>query len=49
MDVLMIDEIVQLSAQQIDTMDIILRNIQETSIPFGGVYILGMFNIYTCI
>ena len=48
MDMLMIDEIGQLSAQQIDVIDIILRTIRETSIPFGGVHIFGMYNIYTC-
>ena len=35
-DVLIIDEIGQLSVQEIDTMDIILRNIFEMNIPFGG-------------
>ena len=36
MDVFMIDEIEQLSTQKIDTMAIILRNIQETNILFWG-------------
>ena len=41
MDVLVIDECGQLSAQQLTILDIILRTARRTSIPFGGVLIIG--------
>ena len=40
-DVLIIDECGQLSADQLSTLDIILRNLRNNSIPFGGVLIFG--------
>jgi predicted GIY-YIG superfamily endonuclease len=39
MDVLVIDEIGQLSAQQMSILDIILRKLRDTDIPFGGVLV----------
>ena len=46
MNVLFFDEIGQLSAQQIDALDIILRMLQNTDIPFMAAYItrLGALN-----
>ena len=43
MDMLFFDEIGQLSAQQIDALDIILRTIRNTDIPFGGVHVFGEY------
>jgi hypothetical protein len=43
MDVLFFDEIGQLSAQQIDALDIILRTLRNTDIPFGGVHVFGEY------
>ena len=41
MDVLIIDECGQLSAEQLSILDIILRKARSTDVPFGGVLILG--------
>ena len=41
LDVLFIDELGQKSAQQISTIDIILRKIWNSQLPFGGVLIFG--------
>ena len=41
MDVLVIDECGQLSAQQLSILDLILRIARNSHIPFGGVLILG--------
>ena len=41
MDVLYIDELAQKSAQQIATLDIILRKLRNSQLPFGGLLILG--------
>ena len=43
MDMLFFDEIGQLSAQKIDALDIILRTIRNTDIPFGGVHVFGEY------
>ena len=43
MDMLFFDEIGQLSAQQIDALDIILRTVRNTDIPFGGVHVFGEY------
>lgn len=40
-DVLFIDELGQVSAEQLQTIDLILRRIRKSQIPFGGVLILG--------
>jgi DNA replication protein DnaC/predicted GIY-YIG superfamily endonuclease len=44
MDVLLLDECGQLSAQQFALLDIILRHIRQNSLPFGGVLIFGTFD-----
>ena len=41
MDMLLLDECGQLSAQQFATLDIILRNLRDTPLPFGGVLLIG--------
>ena len=41
MDVLIVDECGQLSADQLSTIDIILRTARSSNIPFGGVLIFG--------
>ena len=41
MDVLFIDELAQKSAQQIATIDIILRKLRNSQLPFGGLLIIG--------
>ena len=41
MDVLVIDECGQFSAQQLSVLDIVLRLARNSDIPFGGVLILG--------
>ena len=41
MDVLVIDECGQFSAQQLSILDIILRKARRSDIPFGGVLIFG--------
>ena len=43
MDVLLLDECVQLSAQQFALLDIILRHARHSNLPFGGVLIFGTF------
>ena len=40
-DVLIIDELGQLSADQLSTIDIILRTLRRSTRPFGGVLIMG--------
>lgn len=42
-DVLVIDRIRQLSAEQVDTLDLILPTIQETDILFGDMHIYGVY------
>lgn len=44
MDVLLLDECGQLSAQQFALIDIILRHVRDSSLPFGGVLIFGTFD-----
>ena len=44
MDVLLLDECGQLSAQQFALLDIILRHMRRNSLPFGGVLIFGTFD-----
>lgn len=44
MDVLLLDECGQLSAQQFALIDIILRHARDSSLPFGGVLIFGTFD-----
>jgi len=44
MDVLLIDEVGQLSSQQFALLDIILRHIRNSILPFGGVLIFGTFD-----
>lgn len=44
MDVLLLDECGQLSAQQFALIDIILRHARNSSLPFGGVLIIGTFD-----
>lgn len=44
MDVLLLDEIGQLSAQQFALIDIILRHARNSCLPFGGVLIIGTFD-----
>ena len=44
LDVLAIDECGSLSAEQLATLDIILRTIKSSSLPFGGVLVLGSFD-----
>ena len=41
LDVLFVDELAQISAQQIATIDIILRTSRESQLPFGGVFIIA--------
>ena len=41
MDVLVFDEIGQLSAELLTIIDIILRKLRNSAIPFGGVLIIG--------
>ena len=44
MDVLLLDECGQLSAEQLSLLDIILRNLRHNNLPFGGVLIFGTFD-----
>ena len=44
MDVLLLDECGQLSAQQFALIDIILRHARHSSLPFGGLLIIGTFD-----
>ena len=44
MDVLLLDECGQLSAQQLAVIDILLRHLRNNSYPFGGVLVLGSFD-----
>ena len=44
LDVLFIDEMGQISALLICTIDIILRKLCNSDLPFGGVYISGTMN-----
>ena len=44
MDVLILDECGQLSAQQVKVIDLVLRHARRTNIPFGGVLIFGTFD-----
>lgn len=44
MDVLLLDECGQLSAQQFALVDIILRKARNSALPFGGVLIFGTFD-----
>ena len=41
LDVIFFDELAQLSAEQLSAIDIILRYLRKSQIPFGGVLILG--------
>lgn len=40
-DVIFFDEVAQVSAEQLSALDIILRDIRGSNIPFGGALILG--------
>lgn len=44
MDMLILDEVGQLSAEQFALIDIILRHARKSSMPFGGVLICGTFD-----
>ena len=44
MDMLLLDECGQLSAQQFALIDIILRHTRDSTLPFGGVLIFGTFD-----
>ena len=44
MDVLLLDECGQLSAEQFALLDIVLREVRENNLPFGGVLIFGTFD-----
>jgi hypothetical protein len=44
MDMLLLDECEQLSAEQFALIDIILRHARVSSLPFGGVLIVGTFD-----
>lgn len=41
MDVLLLDEVGTLSAQELSQLDCILRNIRHSNTPFGGVLIFS--------
>ena len=41
LDPLFIDELAQTSAEQIRAIDVILRHLRKSQIPFGGMLILG--------
>ena len=40
-DVIFLDEAGQVSAEQLATIDIIMRKLQKCHLPFGGVLIVG--------
>jgi len=44
MDMLLLDECGQMSSQQLATIDIILRHLRGSTLPFGGVLICGSFD-----
>lgn len=44
LDILFIDEFGQVSAEQLCTIDIVLRKIRKSQTPFGGVLILCTMN-----
>ena len=44
MDVLLLDECGQVSAQQFALIDVILRHARDSTLPFGGVLVLGAFD-----
>jgi hypothetical protein len=44
MDVLLIDECGQISAEMLAIIDVILRNVRKSIYPFGGVLIIGSFD-----
>lgn len=44
MDVLLLDECGQLSAQQLSVMDVVLRHMRENDLPFGGLLVIGSFD-----
>lgn len=44
MDVLLLDECGQLSSQQLSVMDVVLRHVRESDMPFGGVLVIGSFD-----
>lgn len=43
-DMLLIDECGQLSSQQIVVLDIILRELRKSRLPFGGILLGGSFD-----
>lgn len=43
-DVILFDEVGQLSSEQFSLIDIILRQIRKNDMPFGGALILGSFD-----
>lgn len=44
MDMLILDEVGQLSAEQFALVDIVLRHARKSSLPFGGVLVCGTFD-----
>lgn len=44
MDMLLLDEAGQLSAEQLALIDIVFRHTRNSSLPFGGVLICGTFD-----
>ena len=44
MDVLLLDECGQISAEQFALLDLVLREARESDLPFGGVLIFGSFD-----
>jgi len=44
MDMLLLDECGQMSAQQLALLDIVFRHTRHSSLPFGGVLICGTFD-----
>lgn len=43
-DVILFDEVGQLSSEDWSLVDVILRQIRNSNLPFGGVLILGIFD-----
>ena len=43
-DMIIFDEVGQLSSQEFSLLDLILRQIRQNDMPFGGVLIIGSFD-----
>lgn len=41
---LLLDECGQLSSQQLSVMDVVLRHVRESDMPFGGLLVIGSFD-----